>query len=285
VRSDTTNVLNLYLQTAAEHGTSPWYTNAYGGTLWSNLVGSWNFEAYYPSKGCVQDESTNMIFGTNGTGAGAAAFLTDYTNGFTNGFVQTDGGDSIDFGDIDAADGCSSLTVSVWWKPIAMGGGVASYGDAIVTKADAVDGWALQIGSAIPVSSNFVWTINSTNSADSLLLRCRDNFLSASNWWNITAVYDMMGSTTAQNANAMGRVYVNGTQFTNWYSPVIDATMRGKLSSTNSSRLLVFDGGSGGKVSAGNAEDEVKFWRNLAFDQLMSTNLFNDTKQKFGYAP
>jgi hypothetical protein len=224
-----------------------------------------------------------MIFVTNGTGAGAAAFLTDYTNGYANGFVQTDGGDSIDFGDIDAAEGCTQLTVSAWIWTMPTAGSR----DGLICKwpvAASGGSWALLNGFNEPVQSNLLFVVEVTNKqswAEGV------GFLQPSNWIHVVAVYDSWGTNLSTNAMCKLRLYRNGTQYTN-HSGASQTSMQTPNANaiTNSANAMkLFLGGAGGAAVSGTRLDEPRIFRNLAFDQLMSTNLFNETKQKFGYAP
>ncbi len=82
--------------------------------------------------------ATNSITGSAGTVSGTTA-----ATGQIDGAALTDGiNDDIDWGDINALDGLTTLTVSMWVKPTDTAVEFEHYLD----KTDASSGWAIQTG-------------------------------------------------------------------------------------------------------------------------------------------
>ncbi|MBI4146721.1 right-handed parallel beta-helix repeat-containing protein [Candidatus Woesearchaeota archaeon] len=200
--------------------------------------------------GVVRDYSS---FGNNGTlGNGIVANAPVWTaSGRVGGAYTFDGVDDyVDFGDINALDGLSSLSISLWVKPISL-----SALKSLISKYSAATG-NFFVGTAEFDMNDLVFAPTAIGGLD--IGFTTGNFLDNNVWTQVVMVYDGSGIGNAGRLKA----YINGSSVSLSFSGTIPGTLP-----SNSLPVLI-GSASDGRYFNGVIDEVLIFNRSLSADQV-----------------
>jgi len=192
-------VATNFWMTATNHGWTKWdFDNRTGLYLNQALACSFNYAA-------AADQSTNR---NHGTVSGATWIAPD-----NNGCYSFDGaGDTIAYGDINAMDGKSNMTISAWFYNLT-GGSTGFRGILVKDNTTTTDGtnrvWMSRGGTSFGGITNIFVAVNGPGKTGYGFTTGAGN-LTLNTWRHVAVVFD---GSQATDANKV-KVYIDGVQKT-----------------------------------------------------------------------